>query len=108
MESHKIQICSRTDIAMGSKLLFFGNLYGYKRNLTQNYQNLYKFYVILKIKSKKFVIFIRILYTRGTDPDPFGQKSTDPDPGNPTFVKDNQIKRFKKIGLNKNFLSLNV
>ena len=38
VESHKIQIISMTDIAIASKLSYFGNLFGYKRNLTQKYQ----------------------------------------------------------------------
>ena len=34
--SHKIQNFSRTDIAIVPKLRYFGNLFCYKRNLSQN------------------------------------------------------------------------
>ena len=38
MGSHKIQIFSRTNLAIATKLPYFGNSYGYKRNLPQNNQ----------------------------------------------------------------------
>ena len=57
MGSHKIQIFSRTDIAIAPKLLYFGNLTGYKRNLPPNNQNNYNFFVILRTKSEKFSDF---------------------------------------------------
>ena len=43
MGSHKIQIYSRVDVAIASKLQYFGNLLGYKRNLPHNNQKNYKF-----------------------------------------------------------------
>ena len=85
MVSHKIQIFSRTDIAIASKLLYFGYSFDYKRNLPRNNQKIYKFFVILRTKSKKN----RDFHKNPTDPDSFGQKSTDPDqdqdPRNPGF-----------------------
>ena len=64
MGSHKIQIFSRADIAIASKLQYFGNLFGYKRNLPQNNQKIYKFFVILRTKSRKF----RDFHKNPTDP----------------------------------------
>ena len=43
MGSHKIQIFSRADIAIASKLQYFGSLCGYKRNLPQNNQKFANF-----------------------------------------------------------------
>ena len=67
MGSQEIQIFLSTDIAIASKLLYFGNLCGYKRNLTQNYQKIH-FFVTLRTKSKNFVTFIKTLRIR--DPGP--------------------------------------
>ena len=77
MGSHKIQIFSRVDIAIASKLQYFGDLFGYKRNLPQN-NKILQFFVILRTKSRKFCDIYN--NPMDTDTDPFGQKSTDPDP----------------------------
>ena len=68
MGSHKIQIFSRADIAIASKLQYFLNLFGYKKCLQTPKK--YKVFVIPRTKSRYFVIFIKILRIRGTDPDP--------------------------------------
>ena len=93
MGSHKIQIFSRTDIAIASKLLYFGNLFGYKWNLAQN-NNKNWFFCDSENKIEEISWFSWKSYGSGEririrkdpsiltdpDPDPFGQKSTDPDP----------------------------
>ena len=79
MGSHKIQIFSRTNLPMATKLPYFGNSYGYKRNLPQNNQKNFKIFVIVMQKSKISHDF----HKNPTDPDPFSQKSKDPDPRNP-------------------------
>ena len=85
MGSHKIQTFSRIDIAIASKLLYLGKSFGYKRNMPENDQKFTNFLYFRERNLKNFVIFIEILRIWGTDPDPFGQKSTDsdPDPRNP-------------------------
>ena len=57
MWTHKIQIFSRADIAIASKLLYFGNLFGYKWNLAQTIKKCTTFFVVLRTKSKKFCDF---------------------------------------------------
>ena len=52
MGSHKIQIFSRTNLAIATKLPYFWHSYGYKRNLPQNNQKIFNFFVILMQKSK--------------------------------------------------------
>ena len=67
---------STTYLLIASKLLYFRNLFEYKRDLPQNIQKDYKFFEIHRTKSENFVIFIKILWIGGTDPDPSnpGQK----------------------------------
>ena len=70
MKSHEIHIFSWTDIAIPSKLLYFGNLLVYKRNLPQKSQNICNFFVILRTKSKKIRDFHKNLTDLGKDLDP--------------------------------------
>ena len=53
VESHKIQILPATEIAISSKSLYFGNLFGYKRNLTQNYQIFFQIFCNSENKIEK-------------------------------------------------------
>ena len=64
MGSYKIQIFSRTNLAIATKLPYFGNSYGYKRNLPQNNQKNFKFFVILVQLSK----ISRDFHKNPTDP----------------------------------------
>ena len=65
------------------------NLFGYRRNLPQNNQTIYKFFVILRTKLKGIRDSLISEFHEDpsifTDPDPFGKKCTnpDPDPSNP-------------------------
>ena len=65
MGPHKIQIFSRTDIAIAFKLLNFGNLFGCKINSPKSNQIFFDFFVILRTKSKKF----RDFHKNHTDPE---------------------------------------